>query len=142
MKILCRGLGWQVSSLEQVCTSALPPLSMPEDLYIYKCIYWQLDPKDNVENRLWLELLHPFAALKNLYLSEESALRIAPALQELSEGTRTMEVLFCLQNIFSEGLESSGSVNEGIGQFVAARQVVSHPIAVSRWANSRQDKLY
>jgi hypothetical protein len=115
---------------------------MLEDLYIYKCIYWQLDLKDNVENRLWLELLHPFAAVKNLYLSEESALRIAPALQELSEGTRTMEVLPCLQNIFSEGLESSGSVNEGIGQFVAARQVVSHPIAVSRWANSQQDKLY
>ena len=141
VKILCRGMGWQVSSLEQVCTSALPPLSTLEDLYIYKCIYWQLDLKDNIENRLWLELLHPFAAVKNLYLSEEFALRIVPALQELSE-SRTMEVLPCLQNIFLEGLESSGPVNEGIGQFVAARQVVSHPIAVSRWANSQQDKLY
>ena len=141
VKILCRELGWQVPSLEQVCTSALPPLSMLEDLYIYKCIYWQLDLKDNIENWLWLELLHPFAAVKNLYLSEEFALRIVPALQELSEG-RTMEVLPCLQNVFLEGPESSGPVDEGIGQFAAARQVVSHPIAVSRWANSQQDKLY
>jgi hypothetical protein len=55
---------------------------MPEDLYINKCIYWQLDLKDNVENRLWLELLHPFAAVKKLYLSEESALRIAVAMTD------------------------------------------------------------
>ena len=35
--VLCRGLEWQLSSLEQVCTSCLPlpPLSMLEDLYIY-----------------------------------------------------------------------------------------------------------
>ena len=42
-----------------------------------------------------------------------------------------------LQNIFLEGHPSSGPVQEGIGQFVATRQVTRHPVAVSRW-----DKWY
>jgi hypothetical protein len=82
----------------------------------------------------WLGLLHPFTAVKNLYLSEQIAACIAPVLQDLV-GSRSTEVLPGLENIFLEGgLESSGPVQEGIGQFVAARQVTTHPIAVTRWA--------
>ena len=136
--ISCRGSDWQVSSLEQVCTSCLLLSSKLEDLYIHEAPYRQLNPKDNVENGLWLELLHPFTTVKNLYLSEEFATRIAPALHELV-GDRTTEVLPALQNIFLEGLESSGPVQEGIRQLVAARQVASRPIAVSRWANWEED---
>ena len=139
VKVLCRGLEWQVSSLEQFCTSCLPSLSMLEDLYIYDEPHSQPDWKDDIESGLWLQLLHPFTAVKNLYLSEKFALRIGPALQELVEG-RTTEVLPALQIIFLERLESSGPVQEGIEKFVAARQVTSRPIAVSSWANSYRDK--
>ncbi|KAF8469876.1 hypothetical protein DFH94DRAFT_847743 [Russula ochroleuca] len=117
--ILCRELDWQISSLEQ------EPGSKPD---------WQ----DNVENVLWLELLHPFPAVKNLYLCNEFAPRVVPALQELI-GVRTIEVLPALQNIFLEDLQSTGPVQEGIQQFIAMRQVTGHPIAVSRWDNSEQD---
>ena len=141
VKIICQGLEWQVSSLGQVCTSSLPPLSVLEDLYIYDYRYSQPDWKDDIENGLWLQLLHPFTAVKNLYLSEQFAPRIGPALQELAEGGTT-EVLPALENIFLEGLESSGSVQEGIGKFVAARQVASRPIVVSSWVNSGEDKTY
>ena len=139
VKILCRGLEWQVSSLEQVCTSCLPPLSMLETVYIYNHPYSQPYWKDDIENGLWLQLLHSFAAVKNLYLSEQFARRIGPALQELTEG-RTTEVLPALQKIFLEGLESLGPVQEGIAKFVAARQVASRTIEVSSWANSDRDK--
>ena len=135
VKILCRGLDWQLSSVEQLCASCLPPLSVLEDLQIYELSRdprWQPDWKDDIENGLWLGLLHPFTAVKNLYLSEQYALRIRPALQELVGG-RTTEVLPALQNIFLKGLEPSGPVQEGIGQSVASRQVTSRPIAVSRW---------
>ena len=132
VEILCRELDWQVSSLEQVCTSSLPPLSMLEDLYIYEDRYRQPVSEDNIDNALWLELLHPFTTVKNLFLSEKVAPRVVPALQELVGG-RTTEVLPTLQNIFIEGLQSSGPVQEGIGKFVAARQLTSHPITVSRW---------
>jgi hypothetical protein len=137
--ISCRELDWQVSSLEQVCTSCLPPLSTLEHLYIYEDTYWQAHREDNVENALWLELLHPFRAVKKLYLSEEFAQRIAPALKELV-GARTTEVLPALQSIFLQGLRRSGPIQEGIQQFVAARQVTSHPITVSPW-DRRQDKV-
>jgi hypothetical protein len=130
--ITCRELDWQISSLEQVCTSSLPPLSTLEDLYIEEGIFSRAHWQDNIDNSLWLELLHPFRTVKNLYLSGEFAPRIVPALQGLV-GIRAAEVLPALQNVFLEGLEPSGRVQEGIQQFVATRQVTGDPIAVSRW---------
>ncbi|KAF8485933.1 hypothetical protein DFH94DRAFT_850046 [Russula ochroleuca] len=133
VEILCRESDWQVSSLEQVCTSCLPPLSALEVLYIDENPHSQPDWKDNIENTLWRELLHPFTTVKNLYLSDKIAPLIAPALQELN-GDRTTETLPILQNIFLEGFQlSSGPIQEGIGQFVAARQVTNHPTAVTCW---------
>ena len=141
--ILCRELDWQVSSLEQVCTLCLPPLSMLEDLYISEASFWVPEWPDNIENGLWLELLHAFAFVKNLYLSEEFARRIVPVLQELIVGGRTIEVWPTLGTIFLEGHHPSGPVQEGIGQFVATRQVrvTSHPIAVSHWDRSSYQHL-
>ena len=117
--------------LEQVCTSTLPPLSTLEDLYIYEHT-WLHDWEENLDNSIWLELLYLFTTAKNLYLSEKIASRIVPALQELLGG-RTTEVLPTLQNIYVEELQPSGPVQEGVGKFIAARQVTSHPITVSRW---------
>jgi hypothetical protein len=136
--ILCEELGWQISSLEQVCTSCFPPLSVLEDLYISQ----QLEPdrQDNIEETLWLELLQPFTALKNLYLSKEFAPHIALALQELVRG-RTIEVLPTLQNIFLEDLQLSGPVQEGIQQFAATREVMNLPVAVLLWDFSAWDKF-
>ena len=131
VRILCEKTDWQVSSLEQVCTWCLPPLSSLEDLYISESPYWRPHGQDNIENSLWLELLQPFTTVKNLYLSKEFALRIVSSLQELV-GDRTTEVLPTLQNVFLEGLQTSVPVQEGIQQFIATRQA-SHPIAVSRW---------
>jgi hypothetical protein len=132
--ISCRELDRQVSSLKQVCTSSLPPLYMLEDLYIYELEGPSSRDRqqDNIENALWLELLHPFRAVRNLYLSEKFARRIVPALEDLV-GARAKEVLPTLQNIFLQGLEPSGPVQEGIQQFVATRQVTGDPIAISYW---------
>ena len=130
--ISCRVLDWQVSFLEQVCTSFLPALSALEDLYISEHPYRQPVWEDNIDSALWLELLRPFTTVKDLFLSEKIALRVVPALQELVGG-RTIEVLPVLQNIFIEGVQPSGPVQEGVGKFVAARQVISHSIAVSQW---------
>ena len=66
----------------------------------------------------------------NLYLCKEFAPGIAAALQELV-GDRITEVLPSLENIFVEGLEPSGPFQENIGQFVTARQLSDHPVAIS-----------
>ena len=132
--ISCREPDWQLSSIEQVCSSSLPPLPTIEDLYIehqYSQLIWR---DDAIFNTLWLQLLLPFSAVKNLYLSKEFAPGVAAALQELV-GSRTTEVLPSLQNIFVEGLEPSGPFQEYIGRFVAARQLrlSNHPIAIATW---------
>ena len=129
VEISCRELDWQVSSLEQVCTSCLPTISTTEDLHIYPDPYSEPHWQDNIEDSLWLELLHPFIAVKNLYLSEEFAPLIVPALQELV-GDRTIEVLPILKNLFLEELRPSGPVHEGIGKFIVARELSGLPITV------------
>jgi hypothetical protein len=132
IEISCREPDWQLSSIEQICNSSLHPLSTAEDLYIdhqYSELVWM---DDAIENSLWLQLLLPFTALKNLYLSKEFAPGIAAALQGLV-GDRIPEVLPSLQNIFVKGLDPSGSFQGIIGQFVAARQLSNHPIAISDW---------
>jgi hypothetical protein len=128
VQIQCTVSEWQLSSLEQVFTSSLPPLSTLEDLYILEGNHLP-DWQDDVENILWLELLHPFVAVKNLYVGKKFVSRVAPALQELVGG-RSTEVLPTLENIF---LGMSGPLHEGIEKFVAARLLTSHPVAVSYW---------
>jgi hypothetical protein len=79
-----------------------------------------------------LELLLPFTAVKNLYLGEHFAPGIAAALQDLV-GARIAEVLPSLQHIFVDKLGPSGHFQENIREFVAARRLSSHPVAISIW---------
>ena len=122
----------QLSLLAHIITSSLPSLSTLEDFYIHEGQYPRLYRQNNIDIMAWLELLHPFAGVKNLYLFNQFMSHIAPVLQELVGG-RLTEVLPALQNIFSEGLLSSRSVHEGVRQFIAARQVPSQPINVACW---------
>jgi hypothetical protein len=138
VRILCIASEWQLSSLEQVCSSYLPPVSTLEDLCISEYWLWRPRWQDDVENTLWLELLHPFGAVKNLYLCKKFVPRIAPALQELVGG-RTTEVLPSLENIFLEEFQPSRPLHEGIEKFVAARRLTGHPVVVSRWDSWYRD---
>ena len=95
-------------------------------------MHYPLDWKDGIENIEWLELLLPFTAVKNLYLSKQFAPRIAPALQEVTGGGTT-EVLPALQNLYLEGFQASISMPEGIKQFVSARQLTDRTVAISLW---------
>jgi hypothetical protein len=107
---------------------------MVESLYVYESQYLQLDWEDEirVENTEWLDLLRPYTAVKNLYLSKVFGPGIVRALQGFVAGS-TAVVLPTLQTVFLEGLQPSGPVQEDIGQFVAARQRSGYPCAVSVW---------
>jgi hypothetical protein len=132
VEILCREPDWQLSSLAQICTTSLPLLSTTENLFINERYHLQLDWKDGIENIDWLELLLPFTAVKNLYISKQFTPRIAPVLREMSVGGTT-EVLSTLQNLYLEGFQTLESVEEGIGWFISTRQLTNHPVAVSGW---------
>jgi hypothetical protein len=130
--ISCKELDRQLSSLAEVCSLLFPPLSTSKHLYIYERQPSLPDSQDDSENTEWLDILRPFVAVKNLYVSEQFAPRIALVLQRLVGGGMT-EVLPKLQNIFLEELRPSGPVHEGIGQFVDARQLSGHTITVFHW---------
>jgi hypothetical protein len=137
--ISCRELDWQLSSLEQIFTSILPPLSALE-VFIYESPDSPPDWKDNFENMLWLELLLTFSFVENLYLAEKIAQYIAPVLQELV-GDRITAALPALKNIFLEGFPPFGPVQEGIVKFVAARELSDHPITVFPWKRDRYPEI-
>jgi hypothetical protein len=131
VKILCLVSDWQLSSLAQICTLSLHLFLTMENLYIHEDLYAPPNWKDGIENTEWLDLLLPFTAVKNLYLSKQFSSRIAPALQELTGG-RT-DVLPALQNVLLEGFQPSEPVQEGVAQFISARQLTNHPVAISVW---------
>ena len=140
LEILCRPSNWQLLSLEQICGSSFPQFLIPavEHLYIYDTVEPNPDWEDDIENDQWLEVLRPFTAVKDLYLSREFVPRIAPTLQELV-GENVKEVLPVLQNLFLEELHLSGIAHEAVGEFVAARQLANQPIAISHWDRKREE---
>ena len=73
-----------------------------------------------MESDQWLELFHPFMAVKDLHIIQGPARPIALALQELS-GERVTGVLPALQNISLPKRDHKTI----IGQFVAGRQLFS-----------------
>jgi hypothetical protein len=85
LAISCRQSDWQLSSLVQVCSSSFPQalISVVESLIILEedslRPHWQDD--SDIESSQWLDLLHPFAAVKYLYIYREFVPRIAPALK-------------------------------------------------------------
>ena len=122
------------SIMAQVLTTLFPPIHAVEDLYIYGNEELLSEWEDPVENLEWLEIFRSFTAVKNLYLRKEIARCIALPLQGLGEGVTA--VLPTLESLFLEDLELSGPVEEAIGQFIAARRLSGHPVAVSSWNRS------
>ena len=132
--ISCKELDWQLSSLVEVCSLLFPPLSTSKHLYIYERRPSLPNLQDDFENTQWLDILRPFIAVKNLYVSEQFAPRIALVLRKLVGGGNETEVLPGNYRIFSwEELRPSGPVHECIGQFVDARQLSGHTITVFHW---------
>jgi hypothetical protein len=135
--------GWPLPSpFAQVCRSSFPHtfFSSWENLYIRDrtpAYPWD----DEIENAQWLELLHLFTSVKNIYLSEKVTPLFAPVLKEIVE-ERIVEILPALQGLFLEEARPARPVRKAISQFVAARQLSSHPITVSRWVKEENADWY
>jgi hypothetical protein len=126
----------QLLSLAQLCSSSIPQLfiSAVEHLYVVEGAPHVERLTGDIEKSpaQWLELLRPYTAVKNLYISWQFAPHIALTLQELV-GERVTEVLPALQTLFLEKILPLEPIQEAIEQFVAAQQLAGHPIAISHW---------
>ena len=133
LRISCSKLNWQLSSAAQVVTTFFPSIYKLEHLYIYGPHYYPSLWGNNIENMEWLEIIRPFTAVKNFYVSEKFTQCIAPALQELVK-ERVTEVLPALERIFLENFNrQQGSVQNAIMQFIDARRLLGHHGTILQW---------
>jgi hypothetical protein len=134
--IKCERLDWQLSSMTQILTQQLRLLSHVEQLeicepdYSISRIEWEDDP--DMDPSQWLELFRLLIAVHTLHVSERLVHRVAAALKELT-GEMAMEVLPALRNLWLEGLQPSGPVQDAIKSFATARQRTNHPVAIQSW---------
>ena len=118
LKITCKDVDGGPSSLAQILISLFPSIYVVEYLYIYGSGY--LGWIDDIQ---WLEIFHPFTAVRKLYISQKFAAYITPALQELVR-ERVTDVLPALECLFLEDLLRSDLFQE---------QLLGHPVTVSHW---------
>jgi hypothetical protein len=133
--VYCRAVDWQVLSMAQICNQLSLLLSIVEQLDVQvdpdRESTWQVD----MEDTQWLELFRPFTAVRTLRITLELQPLILLALQELT-GERATEVLPALDRLYLEEYQPSGSEQQAIKPFLAARQYSDHPVAVHLWDRS------
>jgi hypothetical protein len=130
--ITCRETNWSRLGLAHAFTSLFPSIYIVEHLYVYGSRLGLTQVQREIEYMQWLEIFRPFTTVKKLYICEKFAQDIASALQQLV-GERATDLLPALESLFLEELQPSDPAQEAISQFVAARQVLGHPVAVSYW---------
>jgi hypothetical protein len=124
----------QLSSLAQVCSSSIRQVLVPSvkclDIHPYgSSRHSWID--DNVESGRWLNLFRPFSAVERFIISRKFVPCVARALKELGDGVT--EVLPALRALKLENPLPSEPIQEMIRQFVTARELAGHPIAISCW---------
>ena len=62
LRFSCRESDWQLSSLTQLCSSALPLPSTLERLNIHEHPFWGTDWQGDMENTQWMEIFDLFPA--------------------------------------------------------------------------------
>jgi hypothetical protein len=123
LEISCKQQNWQLSSLAQICSASVPRafITAVEHLYICEIIHLRPRWQDDIENTQWFELLRPFTALKNLYVSRGVVPRMVPALQLEEMAT---EVLPALQNVCLE--QPSKNAHETVEQVLSSQRIAVH----------------
>jgi hypothetical protein len=132
VRSFCGPSEWQSLHLAQVHSSFMTLLSSLDRLDILSQLDSPLILEDEAEDDEWLELLFPFPAVKDLYLSGVPGINVAQALQELDE-ERVTVVLPALQRIFLDEPPPSEDMFEAIHPFTVARLFSGHPVTIDYW---------
>jgi hypothetical protein len=118
-----------LSSLAQVCSSSVLPLSGLEilsicDLRLGGGYSWPY----HTDNE-WLEIFNTFTAVKKLWVCHRLGLHIASTLQELAP-ERVTDILPALEDLyFHEWDETRYPVGGTTGRFVTNRKLAGHPVS-------------
>jgi hypothetical protein len=130
-----QGPDWQASSMAQVLTQSLSLLSGITKLAIgINSSFTRLEHLQVfMDNPEWLDLFHPFTAVRTLRLSGKQQSFLVSPLRWLT-GERVTEVLPALQDLyFYKDSESEAGVEyrqQCMELFIAARRHSGHPVRV------------
>ena len=119
LRFSCRESDWQLSSLTQLCSSALPLPSTLERLNIHEHPFWGTDWQGDMENTQWMEIFDLFFA-RSLPVQWDCATCGTRTARLVRERVVT-DMLPSLRNTFVEGLQPTSPVHEAIRQFIASR---------------------
>ena len=136
LRIWCSAVDWQLSSIAQICNQLSFLSSIVERLDIQVPYNLVSKLQVDMEDTQWLELFRLFTAVRTLRIDRRLQSLIVPALQELS-GERATEVFPALASLYLGKYPPSGSDQQAIESFVAARQHSDHPVSVHHWAVQR-----
>jgi F-box-like len=137
VSVLGKWLDWQVFSITQICNQILPLCSSVEWLNVEYGDWWTREKPppsmqpDDMDHTRWLELFHSFISVKRLEISNELESFIAAALQGLTKESAT-GVFPTLNSLSIVGDTSDRAAQQGIEEFVNARQYSVYPVAFHR----------
>jgi hypothetical protein len=125
--IMCRHLDWQVSAAVQVLGALSPVFSVVEQVTLAHEEHDQSSEWHNdVEQRLWRELLRPFTNTETVHVQDDLVDKIFHSLLS-DDGEPPLELLPNLEEVgYSGGLNARDALNA----FVDVRRVGGHPV---RW---------
>ena len=128
LEIPCYALIPRLLTLAQACSFLSLPFADLEHLSLckYNSDLLSLRWRNEVQNAHLMEFIRPFVAVKDLVLEGPVVFSVASALQELV-GERVTETLPALQTIFLQG---PAPAPEGIGKFIALRELCGRPVVV------------
>ncbi|KAI0302752.1 hypothetical protein BC826DRAFT_431726 [Russula brevipes] len=140
LEIMYDKINSEVNAMSLVCNQLSPFLSLVERLDLIAG-YWPSKPQgedDTVSSR-FLEIFQSFTAIRRIHVSEGLTPFIVLSLRPLV-GERATEVLPNLRDLFMEGSEIPGTVQEAMQPFFAARQLSGQPVVVRHWGGSTADR--
>jgi hypothetical protein len=132
------GVNWQLSSMAKISLEYRSLLSSVEQLDIDEANFSREDDMDDtlyVDDTHWLEFFDSFTAVRTLRISRNL---IMPALQGLAREMAT-GALPALDSLYLEDYQPSGSEQQAIGPFIAARRCSRRPVAVHCWDSPKSE---
>jgi hypothetical protein len=131
-KVSCREVDWQVSSVAQIANQLSESFSIDQLFIQDRTIGTTFE--DVMDETQWLELFHPFIAVKSLRMRSETTWmwsHVVSALRGLSVEAAT-QVLPALDNFYLHDNQEFGPEEQDIEPFIVARQGSDHPVAFHR----------
>jgi hypothetical protein len=129
-QISCREVDWQVSSVAQIANQLSESFISRIDRLVIQDQTSGTTFEDFMDETQWLELFHPFIAVRALGIVSETTRmwsHVVSALRGLSVESAT-QVLPVLDSLYLQDNQESGLEKQVIESFIVARQGSDHPV--------------